>query len=264
MSGLAESTAAHPAAELFPLIGDDELRELADDIREHGLLEPIVRLDGLILDGRNRLRACEIANVEPRFVEWDGRGGSAVTFVLSENLRRRHLSASQRAIIANQARPMFEAEARAAQRTSGPGIYGGEPLPREIEKAVPPAETAQRAADLAGVSTDYVYKAARVEKEAPELVPVIMAGDLSVDTAVKTINGTRQQRVYIKDKHGELVKRADAVARMVGKWDRASTDTLAPPAARKQLTILKKAAALLNEAIEAVEYRADTLATFRR
>lgn len=251
----------HPAADLFPLISDDELHELADDIREHGLLEPIVRVDGLILDGRNRLRACELAHVEPRFVEWDGRGGSPVTFVLSENLRRRHLSGSQRAIIANQARSMFRAEAREAVRRSGADHGRGmEKVPREIEEPI--AETAVRAAELAGVSADYVYKAARVEKEAPELVPVIMAGDLSVETAVKTISGTRQKRVHVRDKHAELVKRADSFARLAGKWDVRMTDALAPPVARKHLTVLRKAAALLDEAIKAVEYRADTPHTF--
>jgi ParB-like chromosome segregation protein Spo0J len=55
---------SHPAADLFPFMSDDELAELAVDIRAHGLLEPIVLLDGLVLDGRNRLRACEAAGVD--------------------------------------------------------------------------------------------------------------------------------------------------------------------------------------------------------
>lgn len=65
-------TGVHPAAELFPMIKDAELGLLVEDIVEHGLREPILVYQGLILDGRNRLRACEIAGVEPRFVEWDG------------------------------------------------------------------------------------------------------------------------------------------------------------------------------------------------
>ncbi len=80
---------SHPAAELFPFMSDEELGELAADIRAHGLLEPIVLLDGLVLDGRNRLRACEAAGVEPRFVDWDGTGDPAV-WVISKNLKRRH------------------------------------------------------------------------------------------------------------------------------------------------------------------------------
>ena len=62
----------HPAAALFPMLPDDELLELAKDIRVHGLYSAIVVLGEQILDGRNRLRACEMAEVEPRFLEWSG------------------------------------------------------------------------------------------------------------------------------------------------------------------------------------------------
>ena len=47
-----------------------------------------------MLDGRNRLRACRAAGVEPRFETWDGQG-SALELVVSLNLRRRHLNESQ-------------------------------------------------------------------------------------------------------------------------------------------------------------------------
>jgi ParB-like chromosome segregation protein Spo0J len=43
------------------------LQELAEDIAEHGLREPIGELpDGRIIDGCKRYRACQIAGVEPR------------------------------------------------------------------------------------------------------------------------------------------------------------------------------------------------------
>jgi hypothetical protein len=32
----------HPAAELFPLMGPEELRELGEDIKKHGLTAPVV------------------------------------------------------------------------------------------------------------------------------------------------------------------------------------------------------------------------------
>ena len=91
---------AHPAAEIFPMLADTELRALADDIKTHGQRDPIVLLDGAILDGRNRLRACELAGVDPIFV--DGYDGSITPeqFVISKNLHRRHLSESQRALVA--------------------------------------------------------------------------------------------------------------------------------------------------------------------
>ena len=63
----------HPAAELFPLMTEEELIELANDIRENGLQEPIVLLDGLIIDGRNRWLACEqigIDHVDVKFIAY--------------------------------------------------------------------------------------------------------------------------------------------------------------------------------------------------
>ena len=95
----------HPACLAFPLLPDAELSELAEDIKLRGLLQPVVVFRGQILDGRNRLAACEMAGVPPRFTEWPG-GGSPVEWVISTNLHRRHLTASQRAVVALDILPL--------------------------------------------------------------------------------------------------------------------------------------------------------------
>jgi ParB-like chromosome segregation protein Spo0J len=51
----------HPACFAFPLLAEAELKDLAEDIKLRGLLHPIVRYQGQILDGRNRLAACAMA-----------------------------------------------------------------------------------------------------------------------------------------------------------------------------------------------------------
>ncbi|MEU8522392.1 ParB N-terminal domain-containing protein [Streptomyces sp. NPDC048577] len=78
----------HPTNALFPVLDEEELQALAHDIREHGLLHPVV-LDsaGRILDGKNRLRACELASVEPTYTTYDGDDPSA--FALTVNTQRR-------------------------------------------------------------------------------------------------------------------------------------------------------------------------------
>ena len=80
----------HPLADLFPLPSEDELRALADDIADHGLREPIVTLEGQILDGRCRYLACKMAGVEPRFATHDG--DEPIAYVFSRNFHRRHLT----------------------------------------------------------------------------------------------------------------------------------------------------------------------------
>ena len=104
----------HPACLLFPRLNDDDLKALSDDIRHNGLLIPIVTLDGQILDGRNRFEACQIAGIKPRFVEWEG-DGSPLAWVVATNLVRRHLTASQRAVVAFDLLPMLEVEAKERQ-----------------------------------------------------------------------------------------------------------------------------------------------------
>jgi hypothetical protein len=88
----------HPLAKIFGLPSEDDLRSLADDIKRNGLLEPITTFQGMILDGRCRYLACGIVGVEPKFEEY--AGADRIAFVISKNVRRRHLDESQRAMAA--------------------------------------------------------------------------------------------------------------------------------------------------------------------
>ena len=92
-------SAIHPIAALFPMLADAELHELAADIKANGLRFPIVRdKEGkTLIDGRNRLKACEIADVKPTFRNLDGE--DPVAFIVSSNIARRNLNKGQQAIL---------------------------------------------------------------------------------------------------------------------------------------------------------------------
>ena len=90
----------HPVAEIFAMLDDAALDELAQDIKTHGQRVPIELVDGQVIDGRNRYVACRIAGVDPRFVELESTPTDLVSYVLSRNLHRRHLDRSQRAMAA--------------------------------------------------------------------------------------------------------------------------------------------------------------------
>ena len=86
---------AHPAADAFPMLDDDEINALAVDIVRNGLLEPVVLApDGRVIDGRNRLAACRLVNVEPQYLTHEG---DPWTYSRSANLWRRNMTTGQRA-----------------------------------------------------------------------------------------------------------------------------------------------------------------------
>jgi ParB-like chromosome segregation protein Spo0J len=92
----------HPLADIFPMMDETALAELAADIKAESQREPIYLWQDQIIDGRNRYRACKIAGVEPVFKRIDFPGGEseALAYVVSRNLKRRHLTTPQRAVIA--------------------------------------------------------------------------------------------------------------------------------------------------------------------
>lgn len=86
----------HPFAERFPMLSEQELRDMAESIKETGQLHPcIMNPDGLGLDGRNRVAACRIAGVEPKWVVNDG---NPMAIIIAANVHHRFLSTGQRAM----------------------------------------------------------------------------------------------------------------------------------------------------------------------
>lgn len=78
--------------DLFPMIGQDEYEALKLDIQEHGQREPILLVDGEIIDGRNRLRACNELGIDPIYRQLTAaEAGDVFALVMSLNFHRRHL-----------------------------------------------------------------------------------------------------------------------------------------------------------------------------
>lgn len=203
----------HPAARIFPLMSAQEFAGLKSDIQAHGLHEPILRdVTGAVIDGRNRLRACEELGIEPTFRTFEGE--SVVEMVMSLNLHRRHLDESQRAMIGAKAKPLFEAEAafrrRATQNNDAAKAVTANL--RELDQPRHESTAAAQAARSVNVSPRSVESAATVlKKGTPELVERVESGEIKVSTAAEVAKQPEpeQQRLAalpIKELRAELKK----------------------------------------------------------
>jgi ParB-like chromosome segregation protein Spo0J len=211
----------HPIADLFPVMTDDELRELAEDIAARGLLQPIVLDDqDRVLDGRNRLAACELAGVEPRFETY--KGDDPDGYALAVNVQRRMLTEVQRAQVIVDAVPdevfnsntrglgsQLAAEHDARRSAVVKAMTIRRHLPERDRKAV-------RDGTAPGEATYRKALAVRdVEAEAPDLAGQLAAGDLSLDQARMALDQRRRER------RETVARMADRVKALCRGFDQA-------------------------------------------
>jgi ParB-like chromosome segregation protein Spo0J len=169
----------HAVAALFPAMEAGEFAALVADVRENGLREEIWLHEGQIIDGRHRYWACLEAGVPPRFRQWDGQG-SLVAFVVSLNLHRRHLTASQRAMIGTDTLPLLEEEAHARRLAT---LKQNAIADREIVPERAPGKAVEHAAALMDVNPHYISDAKRLQATAPDLAQEVRAGVLTIPQA---------------------------------------------------------------------------------
>ncbi len=173
----------HPVADIFPLLQGEEFEALSQDIVDNGLIEAIwLHPDGQIIDGRNRYKACQKVGVEPKFRTWDGKG-SLVGFVLSLNLKRRHLTSGQRAVLALEVEPFFAEEAKERQKLSeGRGKKGPEFFP---DLKNDQGDARDQAAIATGTNGRYVSDMKRIKRDAPVIFEQVKAGEITITEGKK-------------------------------------------------------------------------------
>jgi len=184
----------HPAANLLPMMSEEDFNNLKDDANQNGFIRPVrVDRDGMVIDGRNRLAvSIAIGKDAPieRFTPSD-----PIQYVVSENLSRRHLTSQQKAVIAVQAEELytlFAEQAKAKQAEAG-GDRKSEgfqkSVPEKIQEPVPEKrierQTTAKIARTFGTNDNYVSKAKKVKTHAPELLPKVANGEVDLNDAAK-------------------------------------------------------------------------------
>jgi len=199
----------HPYAEIFPMMSDDELEELASDIEANGQVTPAQVYDGKILDGRNRYQALEILNSrlltadKPAIALTYGvfakevnpaNDAKALAFVRSHNLSRRNLTTSQRAAIALQfeqhyaeiaKREIDWRKARQEREQVNDGF---------VNSQKQPIHAAKEAAKEMGVGQQSVSRAKAVKEASPELFKDVLDGKKSINAAYNQIKPKKEEQ----------------------------------------------------------------------
>jgi len=206
--GAGEVIKNHPAAEAFPMMDDGRYSELLADIRENGQREPITLCDGMILDGRNRYRACLEAGVEPATRDF---AGDPWAFAWSLNGARRDLEDVRRALIklecdkgsakwaAKLAKIAEDGRRKKSEAASArPRDEGGRLKPSpQVDHSEPPVEKRHvareaRAAE-AHVSSSTMARAEFIAKR-PDIAKKVIQGEIKPAEAIRQIKRERIEK----------------------------------------------------------------------
>jgi hypothetical protein len=204
----------HPACDVLPMMPEAALEEMAEDIRRYGQQQPVVLYQGQVLDGRNRLRACELAGVTPEVREWTGT--DPIRWVLSLNFHRRHLTEDQKSVVGARAERLIAdldrgdekagageaARAGDSPTASGPAVTGGaggvDPMAQFSDRAME-RKARQTAATLVNVSPARIARGRKLlDQGVPELVRAVERGSLSMSQAARVSKlSPRAQEVLV-------------------------------------------------------------------
>src|SRR5882672_1446759 len=249
----------HPDAAIFPMMSDEEIAGLAEDIKTNGLIHPLITGDHdgqeVLVDGRNRLAACKQAGVKPTFRKLNGEDQKA--FILSVNINRRHMTKGQRAIAVAMIYP--------------DGGGGG-------------GHQKDQARKFESISLSYVKKARVILRSSVHVAQAVLEGSMPFDTAYNEAERRggelSNQRVRMRKLRADRPDLAEAVENEELKLDEAEKQAKADVDAAKQrrwaatvniadgLNLLDRepdsAAAILNEFdAQIIEQRGETISPER-
>lgn len=192
----------HPVASLFPMIDDESLNALAEDIKKNGQREPIIVAyldeamidEPVVIDGRNRHAACKLAGIEPEFkfvMSLNDRELSPqviADWIISHNLHRRHLTTSQKAMVGQGYLAYLKEEAKKRQLSSlkqnRVDTVGTISSQRKDDYST---RSAAQAAKIVGVGSQSIKAADFVATNEPALAQEVRDGKMAVSAAAKRI-----------------------------------------------------------------------------
>ena len=163
----------HPIADMFPMLRENELHDLAENIKSNGLRVPVLICDGQLIDGRNRLEACRRAGIHAR-AEILSPKTDITNMIVSLNIMRRQMTSSQRAALAVAILPELREKAEERMKSGKTSSENG--------------EAASQAANIFKTNSKYVTQAEKLRETNEELFKDVVSGKINLSAAIKASN----------------------------------------------------------------------------
>jgi hypothetical protein len=199
----------HRLASLFPLIVGEEFDELVEGIRVAGTVAAVEFNDGLLIDGRNRVRAVEElrgrgVEIELPTVEWQPTGDETVEgHIFSVNVHRRHLTDDQRAALGIDLLPIIRRSRKERQAATRFGQRGAVALissPPGEDTAAKRTSREKDAASTVGQFAAMCNIGTHDARQAVALVKGVESGEISSSEIVAVATGKKRLRDVVPSK----------------------------------------------------------------
>jgi ParB/Sulfiredoxin domain len=225
----------HPAAECVRLMDEDEFAALVEDIKERGQLESIVvaRVKGAesdaVADGRNRLRACEAAGIEPRFEIREFEDDEAVKAFVNSREVRRSVTKGQQAMRHALLYPEPEKGGRGHKKKGG---------------------------ETPGFSAKRLYDARTVLAYSRELALKVRDGGAFLDEALKEVTLARGKTNDVEDQLAKLRDEAPDLADLVTEQRMKLSEAVAALTKRKEEEAFRRSSVTqsIAESLNSLDY----------
>jgi hypothetical protein len=199
----------HPAASLLPLIVGKQFDDFVEAAARAGRLHPAETNNGLLIDGRNRLRVQEELRrrgieIEVPVVEWQPTGDETVSeHIWSVNGNRRHQTDDQRAANALQFLPFIRRERQERQEATrfGKGrpaeqISSPPDKPASAERTSREKDAASTVGKFAALANIGMHGA----RQAIALARGVESGEISSSEIVAVATGKKRLRDVVPSK----------------------------------------------------------------
>lgn len=236
----------HPLSAAFPRMTPEEFQELRDSVENIGVQNPIIILDGMVIDGWNRYSAATELGMDCPAVPLPA-GVDPRDFVIAQNQTRRHITKGQLIAAASK---VYEWKPLGANQHAGATAVPAE------------AVSSKEFAEKLNVGTRSVEQFRAVQAKAtPAVVAAVERGEIGLEKAAAIAQMPKEQQAEAI--HKPLPKKAAPALEPAHDINQEMADAVAHMARENQELHDRLALAVIDGTEEEKAMAAETIVELR-